>query len=1057
MIEEIKQYFIKNIAPIVEEYNRTNQEFAHMGEEFGRVIQIQSSNLEDLSRFFQSIFASVQLTSEATQVMDKEIKEIKELGNLSINSLDGVINTIEQLTSEVHKLTDQLGRIREHSSQLKNAIAEIVKISEMTIVASRNAQIKAYHAGEMGRGFEVIAKQMVGLVGQTETATSEIPKVTERIDGDVAQLSVLVDGMQKFLEKFEMVGEYLNDSFRQILSLIPNLEKDTTETSRLIAEQEKNRTSLVASNRELTTWLSDTFEISEKASSALIFLKGLASETINASERTKTWHDDSQHNFFYFLNRFLNILTFTTEGQQKWERKVPQLKGVFDFQGFANTIEESKTTSRDIRQSIVRQSTDLKKSQGILETALETLNREMGEETSIFRALSEAENSLNELRDLPGKVLFFEQELNAIVERSRILSLYAAIESARAGEFSQALVVVTEEIKNLADQTKNSVVNITQWRESLIGDFDTCLKVIKECKKIAQEERRRLNESTKIIDETLRKIKELRALITETDTSLDQQLSNFSVLSEQLKKIIESYDDIITRFDRYLKTGITLTRILEGITNYRQEFIGMLGKLVEEKEPAVRLIIRESADPIILDPAFKTDVISDRICQQIHIGLLSFDDEGSIVPGAASDFSISEDGRTWTFYLRKDIKFHNGRPLTSADVLYSIERIKTGPNVSFVEYIEEVRAIDDHTVQLRLRYPYLPLLANLACGTCLILPRQGYDPIHPIGAGPYRFARWERNQELILKANDSFFEGRPSIDELVYRVVGEEQDALNQAQSGKISVMEIQQAEIDESGFVCHRSPSLSTQYLAINLSKDTPFRIKEIRQAMNYIFDKEKYVKVLHRGRGIPAKGVFPPGLSSYNPNLEGYPYDPDKAKFLMNKAGFGQGLSEAYEVDTRDAPAVLERTGFICEALGRIGIKTRINAIEWKDLLRKTYSGQSLLSMRGWVSDNGDPDNFLYPLYHSRSWGESGNITFYKNSEIDKMIETARQIRNFVRRMEYYQAIETKIVEDAPSLFLNHGLNYFIQQRDVFNLRIDPFGLIRVKYIFKRRWNKS
>ncbi len=1056
MIDKVKQFFVQHITPIIDEYKHTDLEFKKLSDEIGRAIQNQSNYFEDLSKVFQSIFASVQLTAEATQVMEKEIKEIKELSNHSIQALDDVIQTIEQLTEEVHTLTGHLDNVKGHSNYLKNAITEIEQISEMTIVASRNAQIKAYHAGERGRGFEVIARQMVDLVGQTETATSGIPKVTERIESDVSSLTELVEGMQKFLEKFEMIGEYLNDSFKQILTIIPNLERDTTEAARLIAEQEDAKVSLLYSNQELNSWLTDTFELSEKASSALIFLEGLAGETINLAEQIKNWEDASRHNFYYLLNRFQHILSFTIEGHQNLEKKMPQLKGAFDFSKFSNTFGELKLTSQDIKQSIVRQSTDLKKSEGILEASLNTLTSETGVEVNILQLLNEAEQSLNELKDLPDKVLFFESELNAIVERSRILSLYAAIESARAGEFSQPLTVVADEIKMLANQAKTSVTNITRWREALIYDFDAALRIIKECKTIAQTEREKLDESARIITEALKKIKELCFLIDETSASLDQQLSNFPVLENQLYKITQTYEEIIAEFDRYLKTSLALTRNLDRTSVYKEQFQSLHANLIIETEPPVQLTIRESADPIILDPAFKTDVISDRINQQIHIGLFSYNDVGNIVPGATADFIVSEDCKLWTFYLRKDIKFHNGQQLTAHDVLYSIERIKGGPNAGFVEYIDEMTIIDDHTIQFKLRYPYLPILANLSCGTCLILPRHGYDPAHPIGAGPYRFVRWERGQRVVLKANEEFFEGRPPIDELIYRIIPDENSAFMQFRQRDIVVMEIQQLEIDESKFTAMRSPSLSTQYLAINISKETPFKIKEVRLAMNYILDNDKYVKILLKGRGVPAKGIFPPGMVSYNPNITGFPFDPDKAKYLMSQVGFTQGLRDFYEVDTRNAQLALERTEFVCESLAKIGIRTKINPLEWKDLLKKTYSGESLLSMRGWVSDHADPDNFLYPLFHSRSCGESGNITFYKNSEIDKMIETARQIRNFERRMDYYRQIEEKILEDPPWVLLNHGLNYFVKQPDVFNLKIDAFGLVRAKYLYKKRWNK-
>ncbi|MEO0226168.1 MAG: ABC transporter substrate-binding protein, partial [candidate division WOR-3 bacterium] len=798
MIDEIKNFFIKNIAPVIEEYRHTEQDFKQIGDRVLNSIQKQSAYLEDLSKGFQSIFASVQLTSEATQVMERETKEIKELSDHSISHLDGLIHIIEQLTDKVHHLTEILNNIKEHSSRLKEAIGEIDKISEMTIVAARNAQIKAYHAGDWGRGFEVIARQMVNLVGQTETATLEIPKITERVEVDVVKMATLVEDMQKFLEKFEMVSEYLNDSFKQILTIMPSLDRDTTEAARLIAEQEKAKEILLASNWELNNWLADTFEFSEKAASATIFLRGLSNEIMTKAEQIKTWGDESKHNFYYFLIRFFNILVSTMEGHQRWGQKVPHIEGVFDFDKFVNTLSALKATGQDIKQSILRQSTDLKKSETILESSLSALTRELSEEIGIMRALDEAEILLSRLKDLPDRVLFFEHELDAIVERSRILSLYAAIESARSGTYTQSLSVVADEIKILAGQAKKSVGNIARWREFLVTDFVSALKIIEEAKRIAQDERLHLNESSKIIEETLAKTKNLCLLIDETNTSIDRQLTNFALLEGQLNNVIATHQDIVIEFEHYIRAGILLPKALEKVMNYKDEYFIMLANLIKEKEPEVQIIVRESADPLILDPSLKTEVVSDRILQHLHIGLFNFDADGNIVPGAASDYHISEDGKVWTFYLRKDIKFHNGQPLTAADVFFSIERIRKGPNAGFVEFIEETKIIDDHTIQFKLRFPYLPFVANLACGTCLIIPRHGYDPNHPIGAGPFRFVHWDKNNEITLRANDDFFEGRPAIDELIFRVIPDENEALDRFKQGEVSFMEISQIQIDE-------------------------------------------------------------------------------------------------------------------------------------------------------------------------------------------------------------------------------------------------------------------
>ena len=195
----------------------------------------------------------------------------------------------------------------------------------------------------------------------------------------------------------------------------------------------------------------------------------------------------------------------------------------------------------------------------------------------------------------------------------------------------------------------------------------------------------------------------------------------------------------------------------------------------------------------------------------------------------------------------------------------------------------------------------------------------------------------------------------------------------------------------------------------------------------------------------------MFPPGLSAYNPNLLGYNYNPGKSNELLRNMGFTEGLPDEYIFDVSDTPMNLKRAEIIQQYLNDIGIKTRVNPLKWRDFLEKIHKGNSVIFILGWSSDNGDPDNFLYPLFHSKNVGESGNASFYKNPAVDKLIEQGMSEINPRKRIEIYREAEKLIVEDAPWTFLYHGVQNYIVQPDIYGFKPHTLDIINYESMWR------
>jgi ABC-type transport system substrate-binding protein len=248
-----------------------------------------------------------------------------------------------------------------------------------------------------------------------------------------------------------------------------------------------------------------------------------------------------------------------------------------------------------------------------------------------------------------------------------------------------------------------------------------------------------------------------------------------------------------------------------------------------------------------------------------------------------------------------------------------------------------------------------------------------------------------------------------------------------------------------------HSGPALSTQYLAINVVQDTPFKNPLVRKAVRHAIDRQDLIDQLYHKRAMVAYGLYPPGMAISNPELSVIAaFDLKKARQFMSQAGYPNGLKGTYVLDSRDNDESMRRAQIIKSHLEKIGIEIVIQTMSFIDFLEKGYRGEALLQIKGWVSDNGDADNFLYPLFHSRSHGRPGNTTFYSNPEVDRMIDAARIEASVKRRNQMYQKIEQIIVEDVPAVFLYNPLEYYAVQKNVGGFRVDPYSMVRFRYLW-------
>jgi peptide/nickel transport system substrate-binding protein len=448
-----------------------------------------------------------------------------------------------------------------------------------------------------------------------------------------------------------------------------------------------------------------------------------------------------------------------------------------------------------------------------------------------------------------------------------------------------------------------------------------------------------------------------------------------------------------------------------------------------------------------LIPLLASDATSHEISGLVFNGLIKFDKDVHIVGDLAESWEISGDGLAITFRLRRNVRWHDGKPFTAHDVLYTY-RVTVDPKTptayagDFLK-VKKAEVLDDHTFRATYDKPFAPALMSWSVG---ILPRhllEGRDittsPLgrHPVGTGPYRFKEWVTGQKIVLVSNPDYFEGQPYIDGYVLRIIPDTATMFLELRANGIDRMGLtplqytRQTEnnLFRENYRKHRYLSFAYTYMGYNL-KNPLFADKRVRQALAHAVNREEIIDGVLLGLGKPATGPYKPGTWAYNPKVRTYPYDPAKARALLAEAGWrdadGDGMLErdgkpfTFEIITNQGNEIRAKCAEIIQRrLAEIGIRVKIRVIEWaafvNDFINRRKFDATIL---GWTIPM-EPD--LYDVWHSSKTGpQELNFISYRNDEVDALIVRARETFDQPLRKRCYDRIQEILAEEQPYMFL-------------------------------------
>ncbi len=424
-----------------------------------------------------------------------------------------------------------------------------------------------------------------------------------------------------------------------------------------------------------------------------------------------------------------------------------------------------------------------------------------------------------------------------------------------------------------------------------------------------------------------------------------------------------------------------------------------------------------------LDPHSATDIYSRRVLANIFDRLVEKNEELVIVPGIAESWKDESENRR-VFYLRKDIKFHDGTPLTSKDVKYSLEKATKSPSVgTLYNLIEKVETPDDYTVVIVTKEPFGALLHHLSHITASIMSEKynTSNPDHhlsPMGTGPYKFVEWKSGDRVILTRFDDYFRGPAKIKNVHVRNVPEENSRVIGLQTGEIHVsMDItsiaRTSILEDEKLKLYEKSGLGVSYLGLNTGNGI-LQDKKLRQAVVHAIDRNSIIETIMYNSVQKANSLLGPGVFGYSKDTQTLEYNPKRAKELLKEAGYENGID--LRLMTTSSETNTQLATVIQAQLKEVGINMSIEQLEWGAFLTATGSGEPDLYYMGWSNSSGDADYGLSAMLHSSMMGMPGNRSFFNNSEFDSLLDAGKVELNVDKRKEYYAKAQNIMNDEVP-----------------------------------------
>lgn len=738
----------------------------------------------------------------------------------------------------------------------------------------------------------------------------------------------------------------------------------------------------------------------------------------------------------------------------------------------AKVVEEITSYSAYTEEVLANSESSMKLSEQTLNVATQgssTVDESIQAMHEIETAVTQAKGIAAVLNEKASAINEMVRVIKDIADTTRLLSLNAAIEAARAGDAGRGFAVVAQEVKKLSERSVESVNNIyrtiEQITDSIHGTVDA-LGVILD----------RVRVGTVAADNTTKVFHTIMDAVQETNKAFHDINAAVSTQTTSLENIVASTHDMSHTFDKLM----SIVEVTSVYTHFTKNSLLAMGRVsadltditaslladIPDREEAPSIVVNLPYEPSTFDPHLTSEFYGAQMLSNVHLGLLGNDDQERITPGLANKWYFDEENLTWVFYLRRGAKFTNGREVTAEDVKFSLERLadpKLQSPVAWamacVEGVEEyqrgqatqvrgLKVLDKYRISIKLHTLYGGFLTDLGQFFAGILAKEELEKGKIVGCGPYAIV--SRSEEgCVMEAFPDYSKGEPFIKRLEFRYG---QKGLAEAfRRGEYDILWHETAEVPEqlkqmpdTTFITQSI--LGYYYVGFNLLSDNPaVRSREARRALAMAVNKQRLVDGLLLGMAQVAKGPIPPHVIA-NAGLAGLEYDPEKAKHILKQLGFSDVRLKM--LTRSDASGVvLNPVGeYFMEDLRQIGIEFITEAVTRPEYTRAATLRRTDVFVSRWVADTPDPDNLITPFYHSQS---TMNYFCYSNPEVDAKLNQVRSTINPKKRLELFGQVQEMVYNDVPAIFLYHQSIGATFPNKYKNVRISPKGMLKCEDI--------
>jgi ABC-type transport system substrate-binding protein len=516
------------------------------------------------------------------------------------------------------------------------------------------------------------------------------------------------------------------------------------------------------------------------------------------------------------------------------------------------------------------------------------------------------------------------------------------------------------------------------------------------------------------------------------------------------------------------------------------------GSVLAAPKAGGTLVFGRGGDSVGLDPAYETDGNSFMICDNVFEALVFYKDESTALePGLAKSWDIAKDGLTYTFHLRKGVKFHDGTPFNADAVVFSIGRMMKERSVKFFgkgfdipdqdrtpeywvsmemdETIGSIEATGEYTVVFKLKRVEAPFIANMGMDFADIISPTAFlkNPKEflrqPVGTGPFKFSKWVKDDKIILDKNTDYWSKStgPYLDRVIFRAIPENSVRFLELKTGSINICQFPNpADIPmakkDANLQLPTQSGMNVGYLSFNHTKEPWKSNVHLRRAVAHAINRKAIVDNIYQGMGQVAKNPIPPTMWGYNTSIPGYEYNVELAKQELAKAGFegGNGLGEitlwSMPVPRPYNPEGLKVGVAMISDLAKIGISARIVSYDWGTYLKKQREQPDDMDLfqLGWTGDNGDPDNFLAVLFDGLA---SPSIrTQWHNKEYHDLIVKGKTTIDQEARTKIYMKALQVIFDDVGTIPIAHSTVIWPATKNIMDFKLHPTGSVRMRNVW-------